>query len=377
MKVLILGSKEFPLGTSNDPIPSGGMEIDIDRLVPELAKSGVEVHIITRRFSNTLEYEEKENIHIYRVPWIRGILLRNYSFNIPSLFKAIEIIRKENIRVVHCVGVVASVAGLILKFLTGVKVIAEPRGIQLEIWPFPFNLLLGLQERIIYPLVDVVGFQSEEQKNNMEKTFRIKLPNSIIVPTGIPHTKKYDPSRIKKEFRLKKEWVISYVGRIHPVKGVDYFLEAAKNLNDPKLKFLVVGDGSHMPQVRRFIQENNLESRVILTGWRDDVSDILAASDIYVLPSLSEGLPTSLLEAMAAGLPCIVADIGLPVEHMKTAFVIPPKSGSAIGDAIKQLIGDHKLRRALGENGHKYLVSHHSLMASTKKYIEVYDKLAK
>jgi glycosyltransferase involved in cell wall biosynthesis len=247
----------------------------------------------------------------------------------------------------------------------------------LKIWPFPLNLVLGVQERIIYPLADLVGFQSEQQKLEMEKTFNMRLPNSTIIPTGIPHVRKLEADRIKKEFKLKKETIITFVGRIHPVKGYQYFLEAAKNLKDPRLKFILVGDGSHMPQVRKFVQDNQLGSSIILAGWRDDVHDILAASDIYVLPSISEGLPTSLLEAMAVRIPCIVTDIGLPVEHGKTAFVIPPRSSPALEQAIRQLLSDHKLRRTLADNGHKYLVANHSLLASTKKYLEVYAQLAK
>lgn len=377
MKVLILGSKEFPIGCSDDPIPSGGMEKDIDRLVPELAKSGVEVHIITRKFANTPGYEEKQNLRIYRVPWIRGVLFRNYSFNIPAFFKALEVIKKEDIKIVHCVGIVASLSGLLLKAFTGVKVLAEPRGTQLKIWPFPLNLLLGAQERLVYPLVDVVGFQSEPQKLEMEKTFSMKLPNSAITPTGIPHVRTLEPDRIKREFKLKKEKVITFIGRIHPVKGFEHFLQAAKDLDDPGLRFILVGDGSHMNQAKKFVHNNHLEARVILTGWRDDVHDVLAASDIYVLPSLSEGLPTSLLEAMAVGTPSIVTDIGLPVEHLKTAYVIPPKSATALNDAITRLLSDHKLRRTLSENAHKYIVAHHSLLASKKKYLEVYAQLAK
>jgi glycosyltransferase involved in cell wall biosynthesis len=377
MKVLILGSKEFPIGTSDDSVPSGGMEVDIDKLAPELVKRGVEVHVITRRFKEAPNYEKRGKTSIYRVPWIRGIFFRNYSFNIMSFFKALEVIKKENIKVVQTVGVVASLVALILKLFTGIKVIAEPRGVQMRTWWFPINLILGIQELIAYPLADVVSVQSEEQKISLEKSLHIKLKNTVVIPTGIPHNRKLNPSKIKREFRLKKEKVITFVGRLHPVKGLEYFLQAAKLINDPRLKFILVGDGIQMSEIKKFVSENNLDSKIILTGWRDDVPDILAASDIYVLPSLSEGLPTSLLEAMAIGLPCIVTDIGLPVEHMKSALVIPTKSPEAIADAIKKLLTDSKLRKTLSKNGHKYLVAHHSMLASIKKYIEVYKKLAK
>ena len=126
VKVLIRGSKEYPIGTSNDNIPSGGMEYDIARLVPELAKRDVKVHIVTREFKGVESLIWANNIFVYRVPWIRGRFTRNYSFNINSLFKAYDIIMKNDIKVIHSVGVVASFMALILKVLTGAKVFAEP-----------------------------------------------------------------------------------------------------------------------------------------------------------------------------------------------------------------------------------------------------------
>jgi len=88
MKILILGSKEYPLGTSDDPIKSGGIEVYTQNLVKHLKEKVERIIIVTRRFRGTKIYEMQENIEIHRVPWIRGFYLRNPSFNVCAFLKA-------------------------------------------------------------------------------------------------------------------------------------------------------------------------------------------------------------------------------------------------------------------------------------------------
>jgi glycosyltransferase involved in cell wall biosynthesis len=343
------------------------MEYDIDRLVPELVKRRVQVQIITRQFERFNECEFHWPLHIYRVPWTRGKYFRNYTFNFFSFFKALEVIKKEDIKVVHSVGVVASIIAVILKALTGVKVFAEPRGCQLRTWYFPFNWLLGLQERLVYPLCDKVGFQSKQQANEFEQAFGMLLDNKVIVPTGIELDVKTDPKRIRKEFNLKKKFVVTFIGRLEKVKGVEYLIEAMESV-DKDVALLLVGSGSE--ELRLWLQAHKTNKTIRFLGWRDDTRDILAASNAFILPSLSEGVPTALLEAMAERVPCITTVKGFPVYH------IEPKTPEDIAYAITTFKKKRNIAKQLAFLGRKFVEKHYSIEECVEKYIELYEKIA-
>ncbi len=126
LNVLILGSKEYPLGTSDDPIKSGGIEVYVSYLIEHLRKY-VNLIVITRKFRYTKSFEEKNGIKIYRVFWIRGFYFRNPSFNFLSFLKAIRL--SNDYKIVITNGPVATFFAMILKKLLNKYVIAIPAGI--------------------------------------------------------------------------------------------------------------------------------------------------------------------------------------------------------------------------------------------------------
>ena len=138
------------------------------------------------------------------------------------------------------------------------------------------------------------------------------------------------------------------------MKGIDVLIRACAKLNE-NFRLLLVGSGPQEKELRNIVRDAGIEKRVVFTGFRRDIPDILAASDIFVVSSYSEGLPTSLLEAMAAGTACIVTDIGLPVIDGETGIVVPSGDENALSGAIRRLIKDKKLRKKLGENAAKFV----------------------
>ncbi len=121
-------------------------------------------------------------------------------------------------------------------------------------------------------------------------------------------------------------------------------------------------------------KELNIEGKIIFTGWRKDIPSILKASDIFVLPSLSEGLPIALLEAMAAGCACVVTDIGLPVTNGENAIVVPPRNVESLSSAIETLLRDDKLRERLSKNAMSE-VKKYSWEKAVEEYMEIFKKL--
>jgi len=119
-----------------------------------------------------------------------------------------------------------------------------------------------------------------------------------------------DRIRIREEFGLGDQLVIGHVGRFHEQKNHRYLLEVFKGIlekrNDAVL--LLVGTGSLEGQIRKWIAELGLQDRVIMAGQRFDIPQLLSAMDVFVFPSLHEGMPNTVIEAQATGLPCVIAD---------------------------------------------------------------------
>jgi len=150
------------------------------------------------------------------------------------------------------------------------------------------------------------------------------------------------------------EVVVGSIANFKPQKAPLDLVEAARlaRLREPRLRFFVAGDGEQRPEVERAIADAGLGSHFHLLGWRDDVPELLAAMDIFLLTSLFEGLPRVVLQAMAAGVPVVATDTGGVAE-----VVVPGVSGvlvararpDAAAEAVLALAGDAVLRRALAD----------------------------
>jgi glycosyltransferase involved in cell wall biosynthesis len=376
MKVLILGSKEYPMGSNkgNDPIPSGGMETYIDDLAPELSRH-CKLLIITRKFKETKKIERLSNIEIHRVPYLKGKYFRNPTFNLASFLKSLSLIKEADI--IYPQGLVASFFGCVISRLSGKPVICRPAGIAYEQYGFPISRILYFLMKNVYRRCDCVIFHSEGERNNFIKILGFAPKRSEIILTGIPVEKfSHKTKSTKKSFGIsERTTVIGFIGRFVEIKGLEYLVRAAHLLKNMDTKFMLVGDGPQKPQIESLIRSLGLEEKFIFAGFRRDIPNVLAVMDIFVIPSTSEGLPTSLLEAMAAGKACIVTDIGLPIAHKETGLVVPPKNPEKLADAMGILLEDKKLREFLGHNAQKFVMENCTLEKAAKRHVEIFGGL--
>ncbi len=105
------------------------------------------------------------------------------------------------------------------------------------------------------------------------------------------------------------EYVVAWVGRFDPVKRLDLIVRCAEQMMNVPTRFLLVGDGPDRIRIERLLRDSPAASRVQLLGWREDVVSVLCAADAFLFPSLTEGMPNAVLEAMACGLPIVGSDI--------------------------------------------------------------------
>ena len=148
---------------------------------------------------------------------------------------------------------------------------------------------------------------------------------------------------------FKKKIVISTIAELHPNKGLEYLIEAMKNVQGSIL--VVIGDGDLSAKLHMQIKSAGLEERVFLAGYMADAGQYLKASNIFVLPSLKEGLPYVILEAGSASLPVIATTVGgIPemIEDMKSGVLVQPKDSSELAHAISYITEHPLLARQYG-----------------------------
>lgn len=175
------------------------------------------------------------------------------------------------------------------------------------------------------------------------------LPNGIRMPNG-------RREKVRRELSLQDdELLVIAVGNLYPVKGHAVLLRALVELEEqggaPPWRLAIAGRGEDEPRLRAIAHEAGIASRVHLLGFRSDAPDILAAGDVFVMPSLSEGLPLALIEAMATGLAIVASDVGgIPevVARGQEAVLVPAAAPTALAAAIRALLADPVRRAALG-----------------------------
>ncbi|MBN3037065.1 MAG: glycosyltransferase family 4 protein [Candidatus Diapherotrites archaeon] len=322
MRVLILGSKEYPLGTNKgyDPAPSGGIEAYVDRLAPELAK-GVDVTVVTRLFPGTEREGKIGRVSVVRVPFVRGFFLRNPLFNFNAFLKGLSL----DFDVVVANDVIASWFGLLLARLRRKPFAAVYHGFPSEQpqYNVALRFLLSLLERV-YKWSDVTVVQTEYQLDKVRR--KLGKGRFAVIKPGL------DTSRLRKDLSLKGNYSgyrIVFVNRLIKVKGLEYLLRALKGLPF-EYTCIVVGDGPQRKEYESLARR--LGVNAVFTGFREDVNRFLSIADVFVLPSLSESLSYSMLEAMHMGVPCIVTGIGIASE--KEAVIVPARDAKALATAL-------------------------------------------
>jgi glycosyltransferase involved in cell wall biosynthesis len=214
-----------------------------------------------------------------------------------------------------------------------------------------------------------------------EKSVSVKFKNVLICSTGVD-TDRFKPGdKLEARNRLSlsgDDVVILYVGRMDLVKGVNYLIEAAKIIvrKYKRVKFILVGDGS----LRREYQITAASfNNIIFLGWRNDVPELMRMADIFVLPSLSEGVPNVVMEASSSGLPVIATDVGgvsQLITNQETGILTRSRDKDALVSAICKLIEEPLFAENLGKKGRIRMVKNYSWGIICEKLEKYYSGIA-
>jgi glycosyltransferase involved in cell wall biosynthesis len=179
---------------------------------------------------------------------------------------------------------------------------------------------------------------------------------------------------------FEKSKVVGMVARLDLQKGFEYLLRAARELcrTLPGLKVVIVGEGPDRKAIEDMIQRFGLQANVILAGQHSDMPGIYAAMDVFVLPSLNEGLPMTILEAMAASKPVIATRVGAIPKVIKdghTGLLVDPGDVDGLRNALARLLTDSNLCHSIGAAANDWVSRTYTAEAMALKYHQMYDEV--
>lgn len=304
--------------------------------------------------------------------------MKQKQFDSQAVTDIEEVIRREQVDIVHCHLYHAALYGRLAAKRAGVPSIVTVHNIYSKPkWHRRLlNWWLARHTAKIIAVSHPVG-------NDVLHHDHIDKQRLVVIPNGIdlsPMHHMLDSGTAKERLGLSaNDPIIGCIGRLEPQKGHHFLLEALSLLrkergDSPHL--IIVGEGSQRHRICDIIASENLQDRVHLLGSRRDIPEILAAFDIFVLPSLWEGLPLALLEAMAAGVPVIasaVGGIGEVLNHGEYGIALPPGDVHALYSAIAGLLDTPEKRVNLGQRGAKRVVQNYSAASMVHQLEEIYS----
>jgi glycosyltransferase involved in cell wall biosynthesis len=264
--------------------------------------------------------------------------------------------------------------------LARVGLLVRTRHLSLPISNSPFNF--------VYRLADGIVTTGEAIRNTMIAENGMDPANIVSIATGVS-LERFDAQadgagELKKEFGIPEgSPVVTMVAVLRNMKRHDLLVAAAALLRPefPEARYLVVGDGPGVEWVEGLVREAGLEDRVIRTGYRNDIPQILAISDVVVLTSDKfEGVPQSLSQAMAMGRPVVAAPVGGIAELVldnETGLLAQAGDAASFARAIGRLLNDQPLRLSLGRAARAHVLQGYTDDIMARKTLEFYAKLRK
>jgi glycosyltransferase involved in cell wall biosynthesis len=312
--------------------------------------------------------------------------LRTVVFNSPgrldvrTVFRIRRFLNDNGVDILHTHGYKADVIGFIATLSGKTKWLATN-----HVW-HPISGKMRLYESVdalVLRFARSIVAVSREIRRDLIST-NIPAANIHVIANGID-LDRFRPSRstirLKADLGIREDdVVVTIIGRLSPEKGHGTFLEAARRVCSRKdhVRFLIVGDGPMREELHAEAVRLNLERRVIFTGFRNDIPEIYALSDLMVNASSIEGLPMTVLEAMASKVPVIATRAGgIPdvITQNETGVLVDGGDVDALSTAIDSLIDDEPRRRRLAAAAFDHVRLSHSLKRMCDAYAQVYREV--
>jgi len=287
-----------------------------------------------------------------------------------AVWRVSRLIKRRRFDVVFTWMFDANTMGRAAAFLAGQRrVIASVRN--LETWKRPRHIAV---DRLLARWTWCIVANSHASMRYAARQARIPASRFRVIHNGIDtarFARDRHPSRcrsarrtVRAEFHVPaRAPLLIMVARLHPQKGLARLFAAMRDIlhERPEARLLLVGDGPLRVSLRKQVEDFGMAERVLFAGGREDVPSLLWAADVFVLPSLREGMPNAVLEAMAAGLPVVATRVGGTPECVadgESGLLVPPDDSHALAHAVLRLLGSARMRARLGAAARERVCAH-------------------
>lgn len=330
-------------------------------LLAELTEAGVRVHCFGLR-----------GLTVWRNPVRVSMRLAEFLLSL----------KRERPDIVHGLLFHAYVLGSFAARLAGVPTVIASRQNLGRFKAGKWHYVIA--EHLTNRLTDLIIAVCEAVKADVLRQERVPASKIQVIYNGI------DPSLYGRKERNAHLWedlaipaqakIIGVVANFIHYKGHRVFLQACDEVRRkvPEARFLLIGDGPLREEVERLTRELHLEEAVTFLGTRQDVPELLTLMDAVVLPSLEEGFPVAILEAMAAGQPVVATAVGgnpEAVVHGETGLLVPPGDSRALAEAMVWLLEHPGEAARFGEAGRRRVAERFEISATVRQYEAVYERL--
>lgn len=303
---------------------------------------------------------EKKEIKTRRLKYLCREI--NPLKDILAIFEIKKLLKEEKPDILHLnsskASVIGSLAGKFSKFKP--KIVYTVHG-------WVFSEPLGLPRKFIYILLEWIAARFRnativlsEKEKNISLKYRLSKPeNTFLIRHGLKPPEFIERKAAREQFKIKNDdFAIGTVANFYPSKGLQYLIEAVAKIpylpagrQNPKFQIYIIGEGKERKNLEKLIKKYKLENKIFLLGAISKAQKYLKAFDMFVLPSLKEGFPYALIEAMYAGLPIVATKVGgIPemIENNKNGILVPPANSKILAEKISELLKNRKFAENLG-----------------------------
>ncbi len=371
----------------------GGAQRFLYELTTRLDKEKYEILVAsdTNEEGEFLKSLVKKSIKTRRLKFLKREI--NPIFDILGIIELMKLINKFKPDYLHLnsskAGVLGSIAGFKIKLLRpkkfkDLKIIYRIGGWTFnDPWPLWKKKLFVLAEKITAKLKDTIVVNN---KSDYEQAIKLKIrpkKELKLIHNGIDALKIEFLPKDEAKSKLKvfqADLTIGTIANFYPTKGLEYLIEAAKILKslipDSKFLILIIGDGQERSNLESRIKNYGLGENIILLGQIPEAYKYTKAFDIFVLPSVKEGFPWAVLEAMAAKVPVISTSVGaVPeiIENGKNGILVEPKKPEQLAEAIKYLMENERIRHEFALQAHQTVLFKFPIEKMLRETEELFD----
>jgi len=351
----------------------GGLEQVIINMVKQLDRSKYNLSLCSLW---TPVPEMFEKIKALELPCF--ILDKGEGFNYSLVFKLSRLFRKEKIHLVNSHDVGATLFAAPAARLARIRKVIHVDHSQIKNKKkFLFIYSWILKNQVTFSIT-----VSKDLEELLISAFGVDDERVMTIPNGIDvesFSENQDISYLLDEFELgKDEKVIGSIGRLTEVKGMKYLLEAFKKVlvRVPESRLFIVGEGELRGDLEELAETLQIRGKVVFTGIREDIPALLNLFDLFALPSLWEGQPLTIIEAMAAGKPVVATDVGGSSEILNSGeygILVPPADSDALARSILKMLEEREFAQKFGNDARKYSIAELSSIPMVRKYETVFD----